>query len=73
MELMERKFERKPLMFLHPYSVHELFPRPVMKGEIVGGDGDVEELPLSLRLYHLAGKLRGPRRVGDRDEPEFID
>lgn len=40
-----------------------------MIGEILAGDREVEELPLSLRLYHLAGELRGPRRVGERDEP----
>lgn len=61
------------MMCLHSYSVHELFPRPVMIGEILAGDGEVEELPLSLRLYHLTGELRGPRRVGERDEPEFTD
>lgn len=65
--------KRKLLMSLHPYSVHELFPRPVIIGDIAAGDGEVEELPLSLRLYHLAGKLRGSRRVGERDEPEFAD
>lgn len=54
------------------YSVYDLSPLPVREGEIVAGDGQMQELPVSLSPHHLSGKLRGPRRVGVRQEHDFI-
>ena len=48
---------------LIPVSVH-------VKGAV--GDGQAEELPLALSLHQLAGELGDPRRVGGREEPQFI-
>ena len=54
------------------YSIYELLPQSVMVGEVGAGHGQLEELPLPLRLHHLSGELRGPRRVGESVELDFI-
>lgn len=55
------------------YSVYELFPLSLIEAEIVVGDSNLEEFPLSLSLHHLSGKLSGSRRVGVRKETNLIN
>lgn len=55
------------------YSVYELIPLFVFMGEIVAVDRQLKELPVSLSLHHLSGKLSGSRWVGERKEMNFID
>lgn len=62
-----------PSVFVFAHSVNELFPCSVIEGEIGASDGQLDEVPLSLDPQYLSGKLRGPRGVGERNDPEFFD
>lgn len=44
-----------------------------MIGEVSLGDGQMKELPLTLRPQHLVGELRGSGRVRGGNEAEFTD
>ena len=54
------------------YCVNEVLPDSVLHGEIGAGHRQLEELPLALRPDHFSRKLRGSRRVGERDEPQLF-
>lgn len=69
---MYRRFWEDRMKF-GSHSVDELLPRLVLIAEVIRVNGQVEELPLALRLQHLVGELRGPGRVGGGNEAEFTD
>ena len=53
------------------HSVYDLIPVLIPEDEQFVGDGQAEELPLSLSLHHPAGELGDPGRVGGRGEPQL--
>lgn len=54
------------------HRVDEVLPDFALHGDVRARHGQLQELPLGLRLQHLPGELGGPRRVGEGDEPQLF-